>query len=75
MKAHTPFLRRVTMAAYRLNPERYELRSGREKAAHACPYGNRYTWIGYDLEDRAYVRFTKSVFKKLIKGKDAESCF
>ena len=54
------------MEEYSQNPERYELRSGSEEEAPSCPYGNRYQWIGYDPETNEYIRFTKSVFKKLI---------
>ena len=57
--------RKVTMETYLLDPERYELRSGKVPGAPKCPYGNSYRWIGYDLELKEYIRFTKSVFKKL----------
>lgn len=60
-------IRKVNMETYSLQPERYELRSGQEQDAPLCPYGNHYQWIGYDLEQNEYVRFTKSVFKLLIK--------
>ena len=55
------------MQEYRSEPERYEIRSGSLADAPSCPYGNRYQWIGYDLLEQEYVRFTKSVFKILIK--------
>ncbi len=48
------------------NPNRYELRKGSEPNAPNCPFGNNYQWIGYDLETQEYVRFTKSIFKKLV---------
>ncbi|MBT8221286.1 MAG: hypothetical protein KJP00_15770 [Bacteroidia bacterium] len=60
-------LHKVNREAYSLNPKRYILRSGREEGAPACPYGNHYQWIGYDLELQEYIRFTKSVFKILVK--------
>ena len=56
------------MEEYYLNPQRYKLRTGQAEEAPACPYGNRYQWIGYDLKQKEYVRFTKSVFKKLINN-------
>lgn len=52
---------------YHLSPSRFELRKGTAQGAPLCPYGNNYSWIGYDKKERKYVRFTKSVFKKLIK--------
>jgi hypothetical protein len=55
------------MEMYQTNPSRYELRSGQESEAPSCPYGNRYEWIGYDLETKEYIRFTKSVFKLLVQ--------
>ena len=48
------------------DPERYELRKGSEEGAPACPYGNEYEWVGFDLKAEIYVRFTKRVFKRLI---------
>jgi len=61
-------LRKVNMMEFLLDSKRYELRSGQEEEAPSCPYGNSYQWIGFDLKQKEYVRFTKSVFKKLIKN-------
>ncbi len=58
-------LHKVTMEEYLVQPEKFELRSGKSPNAPTCPYGNYYEWIGYDLEKEEYIRFTKSVFKKL----------
>jgi hypothetical protein len=55
------------MQMYLLDPDRYELRQGSSLGAPLCPYGNTYHWLGFDKIDQAYVRFTKSVFKLLIK--------
>lgn len=55
------------MEDYLQQPERYELRSGSEPEAPNCPYGNKFQWIGYDKTTGEYIRFTKSVFKKLIQ--------
>lgn len=63
-------MRRVNMEAYGKEPSRYELRSGAETNAPSCPYGNRYQWVGFDLQSEEYVRFTKSVFKLLITEYD-----
>lgn len=60
-------LPKVDMETYLRSPDRYELRSGEEEAAPSCPYGNRYQWIGFDRASQSYVRFTKSVFKQLIR--------
>ncbi len=50
-------------------PNRYELRKGVAALdAPKCPYGNTYQWIGFDLEEAVYVRFTKSVFKLLVNN-------
>lgn len=64
-------MRRVVMEEYLANPEQFELRSGNEKDAPDCPYGNRYQWVGYDKKTAEYVRFSKSVFKKLIKNEES----
>lgn len=60
------------MQAYLRSPQRFELRSGHEDGAPSCPYGNAYQWIGFDLETQTYVRFTKSVFKKLVNQLDEQ---
>ena len=62
-------MRRVTMEEYLLNPKRYELKSGSVEGAPLCPYGNLFEWVGYDKEEEEFIRFTKSVFKRLVKKK------
>ena len=66
-------MRKITMQDFLESPERYELRSGAEPEAPDCPYGNRYEWIGYDKLQEEYVRFVKSVFKKLVQKKGSRS--
>ena len=61
-------LRVITSELYHSNPKRYELRKGDSAGAPLCPFGNIYEWIGFDIETKEYVRFTKSVFKKLINS-------
>jgi hypothetical protein len=61
-------MRKINKEAYDFEPERYELRRGIEPEAPDCPYGNRYEWIGFDKTASEYVRFTKSVFKLLMKN-------
>lgn len=56
------------MELFLKDPDRYELRSGLAEDAPSCPYGNSYQWIGFDKYTQSYVRFTKSVFKKLIQA-------
>ena len=62
-------LRVVTSENYHLNPKRYELRKGDSDGAPPCPFGNNFEWIGFDSQTEEYVRFTKSVFKKLVNMK------
>ena len=56
----------IDAEAFNKEPERYQLRKGSEEGAPACPYGNEYEWVGFDLKAETYVRFTKRVFKRLI---------
>lgn len=55
------------MEMFLKEPDRYSLRSGHTAGAPLCPYGNHYEWIGYDELTKTYVRFTKSVFKRLVQ--------
>jgi hypothetical protein len=55
------------MADFIAQPNRYILVHGDKPDAPDCPYGNKYQWIGFDNLTNEYVRFTKSVFKLLIK--------
>lgn len=59
-------IEKIDAAMYNKNPTRYSLVSGASKGAPFCPYGNTYAWIGYDKQEKVFVRFTKSVFKRLI---------
>ena len=64
-------MKKVGMSTYNANPSRHELRAGDGPDAPPCPYGNQYQWIGYDLDEKEYVRFTKSVFKLLVSEYDS----
>lgn len=59
-------MRRVNSEEFHLEPNRYELRHGSEPNTPNCPFGNQHEWVGYDLKTNEFVRFTKSVFKKLV---------
>ena len=59
-------MRMIDKETFFLDPDRYQLRSGKTEGAPLCPYGNHYEWVGFDLQEEEYVRFTKSVFKLLI---------
>ena len=63
-------LKRVNSTSYNRNSSRYILVPGTTKGAPLCPFGNYYQWIGYDNDEKEFVRFTKSVFKKLIAQKN-----
>lgn len=60
-------MEKINNALYLANSNRYILVSGDLKEAPKCPFGNNYKWIGFDLEEKKYIRFTKSVFKKLVQ--------
>ena len=60
----------ITAEMFNLSPERYEIRKGTLPDAPPCPFGHRFKWIGFDKEDKQYVRVTKSVFKRLITELD-----
>ncbi len=63
-------MKKINNETFSKHPSRFELRKGKEhRDSPKCSYGNSYRWIGYDLETKEYVRFTKGVFKKLIRSK------
>ncbi|MEO5889484.1 MAG: hypothetical protein ABIQ31_04485 [Ferruginibacter sp.] len=57
---------RVTAEMYQQNPERYTLVDGSTQGAPTCTYGNTKEWVGYDKVEKTFIRFTKSVYKKLV---------
>jgi hypothetical protein len=62
-------MEKITAELYNQHPERYLLVPGHLEGAPTCPYGNVQEWVGFDNVDRKYIRFTKSVFKKLVEEK------
>lgn len=63
---------KVTAEMYQQNPDRYILVSGNRQGAPSCPYGNKQQWVGYDKTKQEFIRFTKSVFIKLVQQKENE---
>ncbi len=61
---------KVTAEVYHLDPERYDLVSGHQDGAPTCAYGNLQEWVGYDKMEKKFIRFTKSVFKRLVLEKE-----
>lgn len=64
---------KVTAEIYQQDPDRYILVSGHQEGAPTCSFGNVQQWVGYDNSEKKYIRFTKSVFKQLIKQKENET--
>ncbi|MEO7214578.1 MAG: peptide-methionine (S)-S-oxide reductase MsrA [Mucilaginibacter sp.] len=63
-------MEKVTAEMYQQNPQRYTLVDGSTEGAPTCAYGNVKEWVGYDKVERTFVRFTKSVYKKLVSQID-----
>ena len=61
---------KVTAEMYQNDPQRYTLVEGSIAGAPTCAYGNVKEWVGYDKAEGTFVRFTKSVYKKLISQID-----
>lgn len=59
---------KVTAEIYQRNSDRYILVSGYEVGAPRCSYGNLQKWVGYDTLTKEYIRFTKSVYRKLVEN-------
>ena len=59
---------RVTAEMYAQNPERYTLVEGSTPDAPSCKYGNTLKWVGYDKVNSVFVRYTKTVYNRLISG-------
>ncbi|MBX9733766.1 MAG: hypothetical protein K2X37_06870 [Chitinophagaceae bacterium] len=64
---------KVTAAMYQENPGRYILVSGHQDGAPTCSFGNVQQWVGYDNQEKKFIRFTKSVFKQLVQQKENET--
>lgn len=58
---------KITAEIYEKDKERYTVVSGHVTGAPTCTFGNVQQWVGYDKKQKRFVRFTKSVFKKLIQ--------
>jgi hypothetical protein len=63
---------KITAAMYFENSNRFILVDGNTPGAPKCAYGNTHQWVGYDKETDTFVRFTKSVYKKLINEINGE---
>ena len=64
---------KVTAEMYQQNPDRYTLVSGHQEGAPTCPYGNVQQWVGYDNMEQKFIRFTKTLFKKLVQQNENET--
>ncbi len=53
------------------NPNNFELRIN-DKNAPLCPFGNQRKFIGFEKEKNEYVRFTKSVLKKVLAEREKQ---
>lgn len=62
-------LTKVNREIFDREPKRYSLAEGNRSGAPRCPYGNYYSWIGFDNLEQEYVWFSKSVYKELIRNK------
>ncbi|WP_185214096.1 hypothetical protein [Sphingobacterium mizutaii] len=60
-------MNRITAEIFEQNPGRYILVSGYTQGAPTCPYGNVQQWVGYDNKTQTYVRFSKSLYKRLVQ--------
>ena len=64
---------KITAEIYQQDPDRYTVMPGHEEGAPTCSFGNMQQWVGYDKTAQKYIRFTKSVFKQLVKQKEDET--
>ena len=64
---------RVTAEMYAQNPERYTLVEGTTQDAPGCKYGNVLKWVGYDQVNNVFVRYTKTVYNRLISEVELKS--
>lgn len=62
-------MRKVTAVEYEHDKDRYTVVSGHTEDAPRCSAGNILTWVGFDKQEKVYVRFTKSVFLRLVRDK------
>lgn len=65
-------MKKVNLKTYFATPERFELRKVSEQ--NDIPKGlvtKTSKWVGFDLEENSYAKFSKTVFTKLIAEQKA----
>lgn len=62
-------LRVVDVEFYQMDESRYDLRVN-DPEAPLCPYGNKRVYIGFDRYKNNYIRFTKTILRKLLLKQD-----
>lgn len=58
-------IEKVDAAAFDAEPDRFTLVNGNKEDAPLCPFGNHFTLVGFDKDQQQYVRYTKSVYKRI----------
>ncbi len=58
---------------YQADVDRYELHNN-DPNSPLCPYGNQREYIGYDIHENNYVRFSQSVLLKFLKENCPSQC-
>ncbi|NUY81462.1 hypothetical protein HUK80_11185 [Flavobacterium sp. MAH-1] len=59
--------KKVDSGIFDADPTRFTLVEGSTPGAPLCPYGNHFSLVGYDNQEKKFVRYTKSVYKRLVE--------
>lgn len=65
-------IKKVNAEAFDAEPERFILVDGHHEGAPMCSYGNQLPLVGVDIMTKEYVKYTKSVYKRIKEKLDRQ---
>lgn len=68
-------IKKVNAEVFNAEPDRFMLTDGNRHGAPTCPFGNHLPLVGFDISEQQYVRYTKSVYKRIKKSWQCNSSY
>jgi hypothetical protein len=66
-------IKKVDAEMFDAAPGRFILVGGHQEGAPTCPFGNQLPLVGLDTISREYVRYTRSVYKRIKDKTDQQT--